>query len=245
MRVANKLTKQGCGDHVGLFIPFPPHIVRQFPGGVDGNGGPPHVTFLYAGKVPPPEQVPLARAFRKVVPRHVRGPVRARLGQLDFFQQPSERQRVVHLQVRFSYDLARARDLILDDLHREGFYLDNRFPVFRPHVTLQYRPGLGPEPRYRGPLPEGEWVFDSVEVWDLPRVISCPFGRRRVATKSKSEKEDEEAERLVRKSPKKKPKRKDRRRGRIKVDDPDMVADVKNDPDMSLNYKKVARKSQS
>lgn len=57
------------------------------------------------------------------------------------------------------------------------------------------------------------------------------------ATKTHSERQDEESERLVRPSPKLKPPRHDRRRERMKVDsDPD--TDEK-DPDESLNYKDI------
>ena len=60
------------------------------------------------------------------------------------------------------------------------------------------------------------------------------------ATKSRAEKEDEEAQRLVRRSPKKKPPRKDLERGRLTSDediDPDAEQDMK---DRSNNYKDAA-----
>lgn len=62
------------------------------------------------------------------------------------------------------------------------------------------------------------------------------------ATKDHAEREDEEAERLVRPLPKLKPPRKDRRREEMEVErDPDVDADrdLKGDPDLSLNYKTV------
>ena len=63
------------------------------------------------------------------------------------------------------------------------------------------------------------------------------------ATKTPGEREESEAERLVRPSPKKKPPRKDLRRERMDVEkDPDTArATAENDRDLSLNYKKVAR----
>jgi len=63
-----------------------------------------------------------------------------------------------------------------------------------------------------------------------------------LGTKDHGEREDEEAERLVRPLPKKKPPRKDRRREEMQTDrdpDTDGDTDLKNDPDMSLNYKNV------
>jgi DNA topoisomerase IB len=61
----------------------------------------------------------------------------------------------------------------------------------------------------------------------------CSFGVR-TATKSHAEREDEEAERLIRESPKKKPSRDDSKRERMNTqEDPD----TKKDKDLSLNYK--------
>lgn len=61
----------------------------------------------------------------------------------------------------------------------------------------------------------------------------------KIATKDKHEKEQEEAERLVRKSPKKKPPRRDKERGRMKTYDPDMGRDTDDDKDLSMNFKDV------
>ncbi|NBQ99339.1 MAG: hypothetical protein EBT79_02190 [Actinobacteria bacterium] len=56
----------------------------------------------------------------------------------------------------------------------------------------------------------------------------------RTATKTEAEREDDEAERLVRKSPKLKPSRDDSKRERMRVSDPDTGG---RDRDLSLNYK--------
>jgi hypothetical protein len=63
-----------------------------------------------------------------------------------------------------------------------------------------------------------------------------------LSTKNRTEREEEEAERLVRPLPKLKPPRKDRRREEMQVDgDPDVEGDpdTKSDPDMSLNRREV------
>jgi hypothetical protein len=60
---------------------------------------------------------------------------------------------------------------------------------------------------------------------------------RKMATKTPSEREDEESERLVRKEPKAKPPRNDLRRERVNAEkDPDLSTD---DKDLSLNYKDI------
>jgi len=60
-------------------------------------------------------------------------------------------------------------------------------------------------------------------------------------TKSPVEKEDDEAERLIRRNPKKKPPRRDLRRNRMEERDPDTEKPgADNDRDLSKNYKKLA-----
>jgi hypothetical protein len=64
----------------------------------------------------------------------------------------------------------------------------------------------------------------------------------RFGTKTQTDRENEEAERLVRPVPKVKPPRRDLRRERMNVDrDPDTDADpdLKGDPDLSMNYKTI------
>lgn len=76
-------------------------------------------------------------------------------------------------------------------------------------------------------------VMDTMKVANMIRRVA---NRWVDATKTPAEKEDAEAERLIRKSPKLKPSRNDSKRERVKVDDPDMAD---HDVDMSLNRKDV------
>ena len=58
------------------------------------------------------------------------------------------------------------------------------------------------------------------------------------ATKDRHEREEDEAERLVREAPKKKPPRRDRRRENMETErDPDVQGE--RDPDLSKNYKDI------
>ena len=69
-----------------------------------------------------------------------------------------------------------------------------------------------------------------------------------VGTKDHTEREDEEAERLVRPMPKVKPPRRDRRRELVNVDrdsDIDRDPDTKGDPDMSMNRREVGGSANS
>jgi hypothetical protein len=96
------------------------------------------------------------------------------------------------------------------------------------------------------PIEDGE---DFVEIlsypedtWDHVDVTDSGFNEMvrevyaKMATKTDAEREDEEAERLVRQSPKLKPPRKDRRRERMEDGDPDTDED---DKDTSMNRKDI------
>jgi tRNA nucleotidyltransferase/poly(A) polymerase len=73
------------------------------------------------------------------------------------------------------------------------------------------------------------------------RVASEGLTRYLEATKTQIEKDDEEAEKLVKNLPKEKPPRTDLRRKKVKVEDPDLDGmDADSDKDLSLNYKRVA-----
>jgi hypothetical protein len=88
---------------------------------------------------------------------------------------------------------------------------------------------------------EQQWL-DMQQILRLVRKVLLPYAMRiKVATKTHAEKEDERVEKTHRRLPKKKPPREDLRKDRIHVDDKDMDhGDRGDDPDLTLNYKRVA-----
>jgi tRNA nucleotidyltransferase/poly(A) polymerase/DNA topoisomerase IB len=125
---------------------------------------------------------------------------------------------------------------------RESCLCEYGQPVADPH----YRDAAGAVARQEpGELLEAlkEKLRSAVR---LQRMIERrdPDGIEKWATKTPAEKEDEEIERLVRPEPKKKPPRQDLHRKRVKVEtDPDVDhGDRGDDKDMSLNYKRVAKR---
>lgn len=88
--------------------------------------------------------------------------------------------------------------------------------------------------QYLVPWLEDTYMKDGTIIDRLDKVASTLDGWTFTATKSTSEQEDDEASRLVRRSPKLKPSRDDSKRERMQVADPDLPA---RDKDLSLNYK--------
>jgi DNA topoisomerase-1 len=89
--------------------------------------------------------------------------------------------------------------------------------------------------QYLVPWLEDAFMKDGTVIDRLDKKASALVGWTFVATKTQAEREDAEAERLVRRTPKLKPSRDDSKRERVRVDDPDI--DAGRDKDMSLNYK--------
>lgn len=239
----------GNGVSVGLFIPLPDELAKEFPSLKPEDDSPPHCTLSYIGDVPKKMHDEVLATIDQIC-ASFNGPVKASLGQLDYFKHPDKDRTVAILPVRFDRDIAGLRYRIYVAMRDLGLNPPEYSPlVYNAHVTLAYLPGL--DAQYKGVIPQGSWLFDSVEVWGMPKLQTIYFGAKavheivaeRFATKTKPEKEDEEAERLVRPSPPKKPPRKDLRRERVKEGDPDVDAgDRGDDDDLSLNYKRVARR---
>ncbi len=89
--------------------------------------------------------------------------------------------------------------------------------------------------------------FDVRKMARIERIASsyvCPH--MRVSTKTQAEKEDEAAEKLIRKAPKKKPPRKDLRKNRVEMsNDPDLQGvgrGDEGDPDLSRRGDKMAKR---
>jgi hypothetical protein len=76
---------------------------------------------------------------------------------------------------------------------------------------------------------------------EVIRVVNVEEAPVKLGTKTHSEREEEEIERLVRPDPKNKPPRNDLRRERVEVGDADTAPQgAESDRDLSLNYKRVA-----
>ena len=176
---------------VGLFLPLPKNLASKFPSLGDHDTSPPHATLLYFGDAPEDRD-----RFLFVVRSHLRqwpGEITATLRGLRHFDSPN--QTVAYDAVRFDADVAGLRSSLISYLSDNGFPATDMSPVYYyPHVTLSYMPPntVG---EYDGPVPEGSWTFDEVEVWGLgDDPVAIPLGgpsSGRVAARYKSKKKIE------------------------------------------------------
>lgn len=175
--------KTGDGTEVGFFIPLSPELADQFPPLGDTDKSPPHITFLYVGAVPKDKEDLFLTTCNKAF-ENIREPVRSHLEGLDYFTNPDKERRVAIVRHRFDQDISDARWRLRSALQDAGFEVKDSFPlVYHPHTTLGYLDGLDAE--YQGDVPEGDFTFNEIEIWGLPKVQAIPFGDpvQRVARK--------------------------------------------------------------
>jgi tRNA nucleotidyltransferase/poly(A) polymerase/2'-5' RNA ligase len=167
--------KTGDGHGVGLFIPLPKVLAKKFPGLGENDDSPSHVTFLYIGDFQgdETEQEHLVDALRGICKRWWPG-AKATLGPVDYFVHEDKDRVVPHVTVDFDKDLSGFRHRVKQDLLEAGFPVDDKFPEYKPHVTLAYLPGL--DNKWKGSVPKGSWKFDQMEVWGLPKVHKIHLG---------------------------------------------------------------------
>jgi tRNA nucleotidyltransferase/poly(A) polymerase/2'-5' RNA ligase len=184
-------SKTGDGESVGMFIPLPKDLAKKFPSLGENDDSPSHVTFLYIGDFKGEKQQEklvevLRECCRKWWPK-----CEARLNGLEYFDHHDKDRRVPHVAVEFDKDLSGFKHRVKQELHDAGIEVGDSFPEYKPHVTLAYMPGMDAE--WDGPVPEGSWAFDEMEVWGLPEVHKLKMGpsaakvastwiRRRVAS---------------------------------------------------------------
>jgi len=168
-------TRAGDGSSVGLFIRLPKHLATQFPGLGENDSSPSHVTFLYIGDFKDKdEQARLVVTLRDIL-RRWWPKCKASLGDLEYFDHPDKNRRVPHVSVDFDKDLSGFKQRVMQELRDEGFEVGDKFPEFKPHVTLAYMPGMDGE--WDKPVPEGSWDVTEMEIWGMPRVHTIPIGK--------------------------------------------------------------------
>jgi len=167
--------RTGDGSSAGLFIRLPKNLAIQFPGLGENDDSPSHVTFLYIGDyTDKAEQARLVETLRDCL-RRWWPKCKAILGPLEYFDHADKNRRVPHVSVDFDKDLSGFKQRVMQELRDEGFEVGDKFPEFKPHVTLAYLPGMDGE--WDKHVPSGSWDVTEMEVWGLPRVHTIPIGK--------------------------------------------------------------------
>ena len=182
---------------VGLFFPLPEYLAKEFPSLGDEDDSPHHVTFLYVGDGPSPEDTP---RFLDVIRAEVQNwpwRITAALMGLEYFHNPEHT--VAYDRVSFYNDMMPLRVSMRHALEANGFTIEDSYPLaYNPHATLAY---MTPGDTYTGVVPRGSWTLNTVEVWGLEDgPVEFPLGKMavrvamavRIAARYKKKTKDEE-----------------------------------------------------
>jgi len=173
----------GDGKFVGLFIPLPESLAKQFPDLGENDSSPAHSTLLIVGDVPKEREADFLRVVSDTLAKEP-GPIRAWLNGVDSFVHAEKERTVFYTPVKYSRDVAEIKDALWVALEEAGFEINDRFPLaYNSHTTLEYRDGMVHEHGYGKPVPSGAWEFDSVQVWGLPKLYDIPLGSFDVSQK--------------------------------------------------------------
>jgi tRNA nucleotidyltransferase/poly(A) polymerase/2'-5' RNA ligase len=176
-------SKVGDNTSVGLFIPLPDALAKQYPSLGDTDKSVPHVTFLVIGDVPETKEVEFLGILQKAFKGTVFSSVTATIGPLDYFDNPDHK--VAFTQIQFDKELSELRRRLVLELLDAGFEIIDRSPLlYHPHTTLAYLDSK--EDEYKDTLPTGKWDFNSIEVWGLGKVHTVLFGGSLTKVSSKS-----------------------------------------------------------
>jgi 2'-5' RNA ligase len=162
LRVARKFAAQERS--IGLFLPLPKDLAKQFPSLGEKDDSPTHCTLLILGNVDPEDDDHLLATLMENL-RKWPTPITATLKGLNYFD--NQGTVVAYDRVRFNTDVARLRSDLVAALMDKGFSIDDVSPQnYYPHVTLEYMPP-GSFGEYKGTVPQGSWEFDTVELWGM------------------------------------------------------------------------------
>lgn len=167
------MANRQSGESVGLFIPLPPDLAKQYP--LDGKAGEddsdPHLTVLYIGDVPQDKFQELidiveaelsdTRSFELTI-----GPV----GEFT----NHDNQRIIHSTVESTGDtsLETVHDNNRQALSVAGFDIKHASRDFKAHITIEYV-DEGEEAKFSDIKPKGSWTVNEIELWGLgePHII--------------------------------------------------------------------------
>jgi len=143
-------------NHVGIFIPLPAKLAKQYPH-KEKDQSSPHITVLYIGEANNNEIDIIKKVARKVASRY--DPIEIFTSGLAWFTN-NKNEEIAHSMVEAKGLATLSKDL-WDSILRAGIKVAHSFPEYTPHVTLAY----GKKREYDGPTPSGSWICKSVELW--------------------------------------------------------------------------------
>jgi len=151
------LLSEAVYQHIGLFIPLPANLAKQYKFKKEDQSKP-HITVLYIGETNSKDIDLISKVSRKIVSRH--DPIEVFISGLAWFTS-LDGEEVAHSMVE-AKGLTSLHKELWDGLLKAGIKVSHSYPEYTPHVTLKYS---NRRREYDGLIPEGSWVVKHVELW--------------------------------------------------------------------------------
>lgn len=162
------------GHHVGLFLPLPVDVARQFPdeGRSAEDSSPVHTTLVYIGDFPMELESKLVTIVNNVCEKMK--PFTVKLGAPKKFKN-DDNQTILHSPIT-SKKLKSFHSKLKNVLVANQIPVSTKYPEYKPHVTIEYV-NEGDKPKFKKTKPKGEWVIDSLWVWGTSEPYLVCFGK--------------------------------------------------------------------
>jgi len=156
-------------QHIGIFIKLPTELGKKFPD-LKEDDSPAHITVLYLGDQSSKAEEEIVEAVKEVIKST--DPFECELGSLGYFKHDEDDQKIAYVKVK-SDDLRNLHHRLVKAMNNHEIEWENKWPEFKPHVTLAYMDDL--EAVYDGKIPSGSWLCDEVEIWGFDKKYKIRF----------------------------------------------------------------------
>ena len=185
---SNQISKRAENENgAGVFIALPSDLAKQFKSLGEHDDSKPHITVLYIGKnVPKNKEKTMAEAIEKVLSEQE--PFEIKFDDKATYFDPTEHSdncKIAKLSM-ISKGLCALHDKLKKALKEADVEIDDHFPDYKPHVTLEYMEP--PKDKYEDDIPKGSFIADLAEIWGAAHKKKMTFGKK---SKKAFEKEDD------------------------------------------------------
>jgi len=166
----------------GVFILLPKDMSKQFPSLGEHDDSATHVTVLYIGDVPEKKQETVYGVVRDVIKDF--SPIKLELDKKPTYfpaTKHSDNCKIAKMAV-VSKELHKLHKALKKALIEAGVEVDDHFPSYKPHVTLEYMEP--PKEKFDGEVPSGSWTANHVQVWSCGNKKRIPFGKKSLSKRA-------------------------------------------------------------
>jgi len=177
----SKLAKK---DSAGIFIVLPEKLAKQFPSLGKHDDSKPHITALYVGKVAKTKKKLLVETIKELLIGQE--PFKIELDdKVTYFPatKHSDGCKVAKMKI-ISKDLHTFHNKLKKALIAAKIKIDDHFPDYKPHVTLQYM--KPPKEKWDDEVPYGSCIVKEIEIWGCGKKKVIQFGKKPISKRAAS-----------------------------------------------------------